>query len=346
MKVGILGTATWRTPPRHYGPWELFVYNLAEALLDKGIDVTVFATKDSKTRAKLKAIVPVPYREHPSKMPERIWETQHIGFFYEHADEFDILHNSFDFIPLTYSRLVDKPLVTTIHGFSSSDIIPIYVRYHDRCAYVSISFANRHPDLKYIANVYHGINLAEFDFSPKGGDYLLFLGRISRDKGTDIACQLAKKVQKKLIIAGIVPPEEEKYFNQKVKPDIDGKQIKFIGPVGPKEKNEILGKAQALVHLINFEEPFGFTLIEAMATGTPIIGFNKGAVAEIIADGKTGFVVDNLQEAEGAVARISEIKREACRKRVEDNFTREIMAKNYLKVYQKVIDEYSRNKKT
>ncbi len=343
MKVGILGSVAWRTPPRNYGPWELFVYNLAEGLIDLGVEVTVFATKDSKTRAKLMSIVSKPYRENPKTMPERIWECQHIGFFYEHARKFDILHNNFDFIPLTYSKLIDKPQVTTIHGFSSEDIIPIYERYNDSNYYVSISNANRHPKLKYIDTVYHGVNLAEFNYNPKGGDYLLFLGRISRDKGVDLACKLAKMTNQKLIIAGIIPPEEKEYFETKVKPYLDNNQIKFIGPVTPGPRNKILGGALATVHLINFSEPFGMTLIESMATGTPVIAFNKGSINEIIEDNKTGFVVDNIKEAAEKVKHLSEINRADCRKRIEENFTRDTMAKNYLNVYQKVLDEYSKN---
>lgn len=340
MKIAVLAPAAWRCPPKDYGPWELVASNLTEGLVKEGHDVTLFATADSKTSAKLESIVPQPYREHPKTMPERVWETLHIGHFFEVAlrENFDILHSHYDFIPLTYSRMVKTPLITTIHGFSSELIKPVYREYDKDNYYVSISNADRDPKLDYIGTVYNGINLADFSYNPTGGDYLVFVGRISRDKGTHIAIEVAKRCHKKLIIAGIVPPEEEEYFKHLVLPHIDGQQIKYVGAVTPEPRNRVYGGALASLHMINFDEPFGFTIVEALATGTPVIAMNRGSIPEIIEDGKSGFIVDNLDEATFSVDRLAQINREDCRKRAEE-FSTEKMVKNYLDIYQKVLEQ-------
>lgn len=340
MKIAVLAPAAWRCPPRDYGPWELVAYNLAEGLVKRGHEVTLFATADSKTSAKLEAIVPHPYREHPEQMPERVWETLHIGHFFEKVKDggFDILHSHYDFIPLTYSRMVKTPLVTTIHGFSSDLIKPVYYQYKDNCYFVSISNADRDANLEYVDTVYNGINLSDFSFNPTGGDYLVFVGRISHDKGTHLAIEVAKRTKRKLIIAGIVPPEEEQYFKRLVEPQIDGKQIEYIGPVTPEPRNRVYGNALAYLHLVTFDEPFGFTLVESMATGTPVIAMNRGSIPEIIENGKTGFIVDNIDEAAFAVDRLGTIDRAACRSRAEE-FSVDRMVEGYEKVYEKILSQ-------
>lgn len=340
MKIGILAPAAWRLPPRNYGPWELVAYNLAEGLVKRGHEVTIFATKDSKTKANLEAIVPRPYREHPAEMPEEIWQALHLGFFFERANQFDILHNHYNFSPLTYSRLVKPPMVTTIHGFTSKKILPVFQEYNQDNYYVSISDADRDSSLNYIATVYNGINLDEFEFNPKPKDYLVFLGRVARDKGTDLAIKVAKKTGRVLKIAATIPPEEKKFWEEEIKPSIDGKQIQYLGPANPKMRNEVLGGAFCSLHMIRFDEPFGLTLVEAMACGTPVIAMDKGSIPEIVVDGKSGYKVASVDEAAERVEQIRTIKREDCRSQVKEKFTREKMAENYEKVYQKILNQH------
>lgn len=334
IKIAMLAPIAWRTPPKHYGPWELVASNLTEGLVKKGHDVTLFATKDSITKAKHHAICPKGYEEDKNIDPD-VWKLLHISEVFERAGEFDIIHNHFDFPALTYSKLIKTFVLTTIHGFSSSDIYPVYEKYNDNTYYVSISEADRYEKLNYMATVYNGINLNEFTYNPNVGDYLVFLGRICYEKGTYESIQIAKKVNKKLIIAGIV--QENDYFKEKVKPYIDDNQIKCIGPVGPEARDKLLGNALALLHPVMRPERFGLTMPEAMACGTPVIGFDLGSVKEVIADERTGFVVNNINEAVECIKNIDKIKREDCRKRVEDMFTVERMVDNYIKIYKQIL---------
>ena len=182
LRVAMLAPIAWRVPPRHYGPWERVVSLLTEGLVAQGVEVTLFATDDSETAAKLEAICPRPYEEDPS-LDAKVWECLHIAHAFERAHHFDLIHNHFDFLPLSYSALTKSPLLTTIHGFSSERILPVYKRYNASTHYVSISDADRHPELDYLATVHHGIDLSEFTFRPQPDDYLLFFGRIHSDKG-------------------------------------------------------------------------------------------------------------------------------------------------------------------
>ena len=334
MKVAMLSPISWRTPPQHYGPWEWVVSLLTEGLIKQGVEVSLFATGDSKTSARLRWVIPHPYSENPEIDP-KVAECLHISSLFEEANNFDIIHNQFDFLPLTYSKLVNTPLITTIHGFSSPKIVPVYQKYNQHCFYVAISKANRHPNLNYIATIPHGIPLADYPFRGKEGDYLLFLGRIHHDKGTYEAIRLAEQTKIPLIIAGII--QDKNYFDKFVAPYIDNKAVSYIGPVGQPQKGEILAGARALLHLINFEEPFGLSVVEAMACGTPVIAMNKGSMPELIIDGKTGFLLNNLEEAALKIAMLSNISRAHCREHVEKNFSVEIMVQRYLKVYQKII---------
>ena len=339
MHIAMLSPIAWRTPPRHYGPWEWIVSLLTEGLVKRGIDVTLFATGDSKTSAKLRWVCPHPYEEDKEIHP-KVWECLHISEVFEHAEEFDLIHNHFDFLPLTYSALIQTPVVTTIHGFSSPKILPVYKKYNGRVFYVAISEADKHPDLEYIATIHHGIPVDDYPFSKTPGDYLLVFGRIHNDKGVYEAIQVAKNVNMPLIIAGII--QDERYFHKKVSPFIDNKNIRYIGSVGPDRRGEILSKAFALLHLINFEEPFGLSVIEAMACGTPVIARRKGAMPELVIHGQTGFLVDSLEEAIEYVKRVKSIDRYRCRQRVEQHFRVENMVEKYIDVYKKVLSLYKK----
>jgi len=334
MKVAILAPIVWRTPPQKYGPWEQVASNVAEGLLKLNIDVTLYATANSKTSGKLKYISETAYGEDKSKDP-KVWEALHIAHLMENANNYDIIHNHFDFLPLTYSKLIKTPILTTIHGFSSKNILPVYKKYNNSNHYVSISNSDRNPLLKYIRTVYNGINPKYFTFVPKHGEYLLFFGRIHPDKGTYEAIQIAKKANKKLIISGII--QNENYFNTKVKPYIDKEQIIYVGNSGPKQRDKLLGGALTLLHPINFDEPFGLSVAEAMFCGTPVVAFGRGSMFELIKNKKTGFIVNNIGEAANAVNLIHTINRIDCYNWAMQNFSKKQMTKNYLKLYKKVI---------
>ena len=334
MRVAMLAPISWRTPPRHYGPWELVTSLLTEALVAKGVDVTLFATADSLTAGKLEAVVPTGYSEDHS-LDAKVMEMLHVSHVFEQARHFDLIHNQADFVPLAFSRLVDTPLVTTIHGFSSPRIVPVFKRYEDRVHYVAISDADRHPDLRYAATIHHGIPIEEFPFDAEGSDDLLFFGRMHPDKGAGEAIRAAIATDHRLLMAGII--QDEAYYSREVAPFLDGGRIVFNGPLGGAARTRALGHAKALLHLIDFAEPFGLSVIEAMACGTPVIAYNKGSMPELIEHGVTGFLVDTFEEAVEAIGRIGEIDRMACRRTVEERFTVERMADKYLALYERIL---------
>lgn len=333
MRIAMLSPIAWRTPPRHYGPWESVVSVLTEGLLKRGHDVTLFATGDSLTSGTLRSVCPRGYEEDETIIP-KVWEALHIANVFDHADQFDVIHNHFDFLPLTYTGLTKTAVVTTIHGFSSDGILPVYEKYNKRVAYVSISDADRAPQLDYVRTIYHGLDLAHFDFQSQPEDYLLFFGRIHPDKGAREAIEIAKRCNKKLIIAGII--QDPSYFQRHIHAQIDNKRIIYKGSVGPAERNHLLGKAAALLHPINFEEPFGLSVVEAMACGTPVIAFKRGSMPELIEDGKNGFLVANVKEAAEKVARLGALSRADCRRTVEKRFSVERMVDQYCDVYKEV----------
>jgi glycosyltransferase involved in cell wall biosynthesis len=334
LRIGMLSPISWRTPPRHYGPWELFVSLLTEGLVARGVDVTLFATLDSVTAARLDGVAPTGYSEDDS-YHVKVYESLHIARMFERAAEFDLLHNSFDFLPLTYTRLVDTPVVTTIHGFASDATLPPYVAYADRVHYVAISDADRHPALPYAATIHHGIDLAAFEPSSGPGDHLAFFGRIHPDKGTAAAIEVATRAGVPLVIAGIV--QDEAYFEESVRPHLDGDRVSYLGPVGPTERQRVLGGARALLHLIDFDEPFGFSVVEAMACGTPVIANARGSMPELIEEGVNGVLVTTSDEAVEAVGTVADLDRAAVRASVVDRFGVDRMVDDYLALYRRIL---------
>jgi glycosyltransferase involved in cell wall biosynthesis len=335
LRVAILAPISWRVPPRRYGPWEQFASLLTEGLVRRGVDVTLFATSDSVTTAHLVGTAPTGYSDD-SALDAKVWEALHISAVFEQAGAFDVIHNSFDFLPLTYSGLVDTPVVTTIHGFSSERIVPVFEKYNERGYYVAISDADRHESLDYVATIHHGIDLDEFELQRTPGDYLLFFGRIHPDKGTVEAIDVAERTGMPLTIAGII--QDRDYFEQLVEPRLDGERVSYVGPVGPERRGGLLGGARGLLHLVNFDEPFGFSVVEAMACGTPVIAPRRGSMAEIIRDGENGFLVDTQEEAVAAVDASSRLDRAAVRASVEGRFDVERMVDDYLALYQRVVE--------
>jgi glycosyltransferase involved in cell wall biosynthesis len=262
-------------------------------------------------------------------------ECLHIAHAFERASEFDVIHNSFDFLPLTYSRLVSTPVLTTIHGFSSPRILAVYQRYNRTSAYVAISDSDRNPSLDYLATIHHGIDTDAFSLHPAPGGYLLFFGRIHPDKGTAEAIDVAKRCGLPLVIAGIV--QDERYFAECIAPRVDGDAVSFIGPVGPGERVELLGGARALLHLIGFDEPFGYSVVEAMACGTPVVAFDRGSMPELITDGRTGFLVDDVTGAVAAVADAPSLDRETIRSAAVARFGVAAMVDAYLAAYETLL---------
>jgi glycosyltransferase involved in cell wall biosynthesis len=261
-------------------------------------------------------------------------ECLHISNLMEKAHEFDIIHNNFDFLPLTYSGLVDTPIITTIHGFSSERIIPVYKKYNDRGYYVSISNSDRSHELDYLATVYNGLDTRDFAFTETPDDYLLYFGRIHHHKGTAEAIEIAKRTGRKLLIAGII--QDENYYREKVEPELND-QIVYVGHAGPDKRKELLGKAAALLHPINFDEPFGMSVAEAMLCGTPVIAFNRGSMPELIKHEQTGFLVNTVNEAVEAVEALSAIKRINCHNWASAQFSCNKMAGDYFELYKKIL---------
>ncbi len=333
-RVAILSPVAWRTPPRQYGAWETVASNITEGLVARGWDITLFATADSMTGAHLHAVVDSGYEEN-SALDPKISEYLHISEVFEHAAEFDLIHSNYDFMPLTYTRLITTPVLTTIHGFSSDKIMVIYQKYRDGY-FVSVSDSDRAPGLNYLATVYNGIDLSLYPFQEKGGDDLVFLGRIHPDKGVHLAIKVARLSGMRLIIAGII--QDETYFREQVKPHLDDRHIVYIGPVDVTGKNELFARSRALLHLNTIPERFGLVLAEANAAGVPVIAMNLGSCREVIKDGQTGFLVDNVKEAVRAVGRIFEIDRSACRSHVRQRFSIDTMVDGYERVYSTIFD--------
>lgn len=342
LKIGLLAPVAHRTPPDGYGPWELVVANLAEGLIELGHDVVVFATADSRPAGTLSAVVPGPLSRR-ADLPARPYELMHIGHALQEADArgLDILHNHFNYLPLPFAALTRTPLITTLHGAAllEADSRTAF-RHFARLPYVSISYAERAgaPELHYVANVYNGIRFKDFTPTERPGEPLVFLGRVGAAKGTDIAVEVARRAGRKLIIAGPVPEVERDFFEARIRPQIDGRTVEYVGEVGPRERDRLLGDACALLHLIRAPEPFGLVMVEAQACGTPVIGFRRGSVPEIVEEGVTGFVVETADEAVIAVERAARLDRRTIRARAEARFSYRTMAEGYVAAYRAVLD--------
>ncbi|HYL77518.1 MAG TPA: glycosyltransferase family 4 protein [Bryobacteraceae bacterium] len=338
-RIAVLSPVAWRTPPRQYGAWETVAGNITEGLAARGWDVTLFATADSVTRAHLHAVVDKGYEEDCAVDP-KVAEYLHISEVFEHAAEFDLIHSHYDFMALTYTRLVQTPVLTTVHGFSSEKIMPVYRKYRNGY-FVSISDSDRAPGLNYLATVYNGIDLSLYPLQQSGGEDLIFLGRIHPDKGVHLAIDVARQTGLPLVIAGII--QDKQYFRDEVEPHLNG-QIRYAGPLDVRGKNDLFARALALLHLNTIPERFGLVLAEANAAGVPVIAMDLGSCREVIEDGQTGFLVANVDEAVLALERLGEIDRRACRRRVQECFSVETMVAAYEKVYVTIFDLEARKR--
>ena len=329
----MLSPVAWRTPPRHYGAWETVASNITEGLVARGWDVTLFATGDSVTRARLHSVVDKGYEEG-SAVDSKVAEYLHISEVFERAADFDVIHSHYDFMALTYTRLVTTPVLTTIHGFSSPRIMPVYEKYRDGY-FVSISNSDRAPGLNYLATVYNGIDLSLYPLQRSRGDELVFLGRIHPDKGVHLAIEVAQLSGWPLLIAGII--QDKSYFRECVAPHLN-EQIRYIGPVDVRGKNDLFHRARGLLHLNTIPERFGLVLAEANAAGVPVIAMNLGSCGEVIEHGRTGFLVTSVSEAVEVLARLNSIDGIACRQRVQQHFSVDSMVDAYERVYATIFD--------
>jgi glycosyltransferase involved in cell wall biosynthesis len=306
---------------------------LAEGLVARGVDVTLFATLDSLTRAKLDGVCAVGYAENDA-VDGRVCEALHVAHAFERSAEFELVHNHLDWLPLAFSRHCRAPLVTSIHGFSGRGILPAYASAPDS-HFVSISDADRAPELKYETTIHHGIDLEALPFSATAGDALVVFGRIHPHKGTAEAIEIARRAQRRLIICGIV--QDERYFREQVLPYVDGDRVSYLGSVGPSQRAEVLGAAAALLHPIAFAEPFGLSVVEAMACGTPVLAYPLGSMPEVIDVGVTGYLVADVEAAVAAIEPAVRLDRRVVRRTAELRFGAARMVDDYLSLYQRLL---------
>ncbi len=332
LRVALLAPISWPTPPPGYGPWEQVASNIAEGMVRRGLDVTLFATGNSQTAGKLASVVPVGVNEDPGLNGD-VYGAIHTGKLFERAHEFDLIHNNFDWKPLTYALATKTPpMLTTIHGFSSPPILGAYYAAAQRSFFCSISDSDRDPGLNYVSTAYNGIDPEAFTFVDRAGDYLLYLARFHPEKGAHLAIEVAKRAGVRLKMAAI--PQDVAYFKEFVEPHIDGDAVEFLGEVRGAKRDELLGGALALVHMTTRPERFGLTMIEAMACGTPVLGANMGSIPEIVVDGETGFLCDDVDAAVARVPQLASLSRRACRTRVETTFSSERMVDRYIAAYE------------
>ena len=347
MNIGILAPIAWRTPPQHYGGWELVASQLAEGLVQRGHNVTLFATADSITTAQLESVCPHPLTQEGSTLDSRVYETLHIAYAYERAEvlKLDVLHNHAGCFGVPFARPAPFPVVTTLHGSAAeSGSRTLYEHYHEQ-PYVSISHAERRlaPTLHYAATVYNGIAVASFSVHPRPQEYLIVIGRMSPDKGIHLAIEVARQSGRRLVLAGIVPSENCAYFEQQIQPHLQDGVVEFIGPVDHAQKNHWLSQAYASLHLVTYEEAFGLTMAESMACGTPVVAIRRGSVPELIEDGQTGFIVSPdddeaiVQAAVQSLEKIGTLNRNYIRNYTQQRFDTSVMVEGYEQVYDSVV---------
>jgi glycosyltransferase involved in cell wall biosynthesis len=340
LKIAILSPVWFPVPPSGYGGIELVVALLADGLVEAGHDVTLFASGDSRSKAKLAYV----YEEAPSQWIGRShWELNHALACYAGADEFDVINDHTGPSGIALSGLVDTPTVHTVHGPMNGDAGRIYERLGQLVAnlhLISISLNQRRPqpDLPWLANCPNALDLSIYPCKPHTGDYLLFLGRLSPDKGCHRAIAVAMELELPLKIAGkMQEPKERAYFEEFVEPHLGMHGIEFLGEVSHGRKVELLQDARATVFPIEWEEPFGLVMIESMACGTPVIATNRGAVPEVIEDGRSGIIVEHYREMAEALERVDALEPLECRRYVEERFSPERMVDDYVAAYREAI---------
>jgi glycosyltransferase involved in cell wall biosynthesis len=337
MRIAQIAPPWFAVPPLRYGGIEWVVALLADGLADRGHDVTLFASGGSKTRAKLVTVFDdPPGGEH---IGEAFYDVVHASTAYLDADEFDLIHDHSGLIGPAIGAHVGKPVVHTLHGPFTDEAKRVYTLLSGRIWYVAISQAQRAfcPDLSYVGTVHNGIDLDRYPFRSEKDDFLLFLGRINREKGPEIAVEVAHRTKRKLVMAiKMAEKPEEIYWKEKVEPLLDGSE-EILGEITVEEKADLLARASAVLFPIQWPEPFGLVMTEAMATGTPVISFPYGAAPEVIVDGVTGFLVSSVDEMCAAVERVGEIDPDACRRHVEARFSDDAMVAGYLAAFDRLL---------
>jgi glycosyltransferase involved in cell wall biosynthesis len=339
MRIAQVAPLFESVPPKYYGGTERIVSYLTEELVRQGHEVTLFASGDSVTKAHLVAACRRSLRLDKHCIDQLSHQILMLEHVFQHAAEFDIVHFHVDYLHFPLSRREQLTHVTTLHGrLDIPDLVPIYREFRDMPV-VSISNCQREPLpwANWQATVYHGVPADAYQFRAEPGSYLAFLGRISPEKGVDWAIKIAKQVQIPLKIAAKVDRVDKDYFESVIEPLLRNSLVEFVGEIGEGEKDEFLGHAYALLFPIDWPEPFGLVMIEAMACGTPVIAYRSGAVPEVMEEGHTGFIVEGLEDAVGAVRRVPELSRKRCREVFDERFTAARMARDYVQVYERLI---------
>ncbi|MHC4414688.1 MAG: glycosyltransferase family 4 protein [Planctomycetota bacterium] len=351
----MLAPISWPLPPSGYGPWELVASNLTEELVGLGHEVTLFAAGGTQSGANVVTTTPHALETWPKRERERprafdpasgllegppdarVLEELHVAACMERAaaGDFDVVHSHLHVHALVFGRLIACPLVTTLHGSAWVRAAHPIFRAYRELPFVSLSRAEREllPELNYVATVHNGIRLETFPFEPEKEDYLLFAGRLSPEKGPDAAIEVARRSGRRLLLAGVVEPQYQEFFDARIRPHLDGTQVEYLGLLSQQELAPYYQRAAALLFLINWCEPFGLTAVEAQASGTPLIATRFGALPEIIIEGETGFVVDSIEEATAATKKLDTLSPAACRANAESRFSAEVMARGYEAVY-------------
>lgn len=338
MRIAQVAPLAESVPPKYYGGTERVVSYLTEELVRQGHEVTLFASGDSVTSAQLVAGRPRAYRSREHSQDGMPYEVLMLEQVCKRADEFDVVHFHVDFVHFPLVRRMAFANLTTPHGrLDIPALAPLYREFRE-LPIVSISDAQRTPLpwVNWLATIYHGLPDDLYSLQPKDGSYLAFLGRISPEKRVDLAIEIAKRVDIPIKIAAKVDPADEEYFEAVARPAMDHPLVEFVGEIGDHEKQEFLGDAHAMLFTIDWPEPFGLVMIEAMACGTPVIAYRRGSVPEVMEEGRTGYVVDDFDAAVAAVRRVDHISRSACRDAFERRFTVRRMAKSYLQVYERL----------
>ena len=338
LRIAQLANIAERVPPQKYGGTERVVYALTEELVKRGHKVTLFASGDSIISAKLISIYPKSLRNSrvlDNTYSANILTLLNIGYAYQRQDQFEIIHDHNGYLSLPVANLAKTPVVMSVHGYFGVNERRIFENLK-KPYLVSVSKAQAAsaPNLKFMGNVYHGLEMKHFPFSKKPGKYLLFTGRISMEKGVHFAIEVALYLDIPLIIA----PHDVSYFKQFVEPKLSD-QIKWVGEVNETERNKLMSEAMCSLHPVTWPEPFGLTLIESMACGTPVVAFNLGSIPEVIENGKSGYIVEDVSSMIEAVANILKIDREYCRKYVLNRFSVKNMADGYEKIYNKILSQ-------